>query len=112
MAVGDPGGEGPAATDPALAAGDALAGEDDQAEEDEDQGEGAGGGRVEADEELGEDLGREGPEAEDLEGPVLGEHDQGDEEAAAEDRESGSGDGDPPERLEASEAEAPGDLLL
>ena len=78
-----------------------VAAEDEQAEEDEHERERGGRGHVEGDVELGEDLGREGLVAEDLEGAVLGEQDERDEQAAAEDRASGLAERDPPERLQA-----------
>src|ERR1039458_4524956 len=70
---------------PTLSPRDWLATEDQAAEHDQHQREGAGGGHVEGDLELGEDLRGEGLVAEDLEGAVLGKDHQRDQDAATED---------------------------
>ena len=97
---------------PALAARRALAQQQDRPEHDKDEREGTARGGVEADRELGVRLGGQCAEAEDLEGAELGQADEGDEHAAAEDGQSGLADGDLPERPQASEAEAAGHLFL
>jgi hypothetical protein len=98
--------------DPAAAAAErALAGQHQQAEQDEHQGQRAGGGEA-VPVEFGEDLGRERLVAEDLERAELGQQDERDQQAAAEDRALGLAERDPGEGSDATDPEAAGHLLL
>ena len=69
-------------------------------------------GDAERQRELGEDLGGEGLVAEDLERAVLGQQDQRDQQAAAQDRAAGLAERDPDERAHPADAEAARHLLL
>ena len=110
--LGQPLGLRSGAHHPAPAPGHGLPAEHDDAEHHQHQGQGPGGGQVERHLGLGEDLGGEGLVAEDLEGAVLGQDDQGHQEAAPEDGPAGLADRDPQEGADAAEPEAAGHLLL
>ena len=101
---GDPLGHRAGPGDPAAAAAErALAGQHQQAEQDQHQGQRAGGGEA-VPVELGEDLGRERLVAEDLERAELGQQDQRDQQAAAEDGALGLAERDPGEGADAADA--------